>query len=357
MSSADILIACLERSLPFVAYRLPHKNKIQLLIPEKIIPFFFQADSDMLSQEAFCIVPFDNEHEPAFLLYPRFDEALNSISSSKLDWIMQQPLCETSLTFCPEEKENSYAEAFQKAQALFACGVQKIVLSRRKLIENISLKQAPDIFLRLCEQQNNTFNYFLSLPQTGVWLGASPELLLKNDGENIQTTSLAGTIPADAGFNWTNKEKEEQGFVTDYISDLLYQFGLTNYQKEATISAVSSNVQHLKTAFIFPRNEIQFPVEKLLYALHPTPAVNGLPKKEAKDFILRKESNKRELYAGFLGKIEKNGQFDLYVTIRCMQFFSNGAGLYVGGGLTAGSDFTAEWAETELKAKGLINLF
>ncbi len=357
MSSADILIACLERSLPFVAYRLPHKNEIRLLIPEKITPFFFQADNDMLSQEAFCIVPFDNEYQPAFLLYPRFDEALDSIPFSELDWILQQPLCETSLTFCQEENKDSYAEAFEKAQAMFALGVQKIVLSRRKLIENISLKQAPDIFLRLCEQQDNTFNYFMSLPQTGIWLGASPELLLKNDGKNLQTISLAGTIPANSQSSWTNKEREEQGFVTDYISTLLEQFGVKNYQKEATVSTVSSNVQHLKTAFSFSRNEIRVPIGELVYALHPTPAVNGLPKKEVKKIILDTESHKRELYAGFLGKIEKNQQFDFYVTIRCMQFFSNGVGVYVGGGLTADSDLTSELAETELKAKGLLNLF
>ncbi len=357
MSSADILIACMERSLPFVAYQLPQTNDIRLLIPEKIKSFLFQTDTDLLSQEAFCVVPFDNEHEPSFLLYPRFDESLATISSQNINWILQYPLQETSLSLGEQEKEGSYELSFREAQKMFADGVQKIVLSRRKLIKGISIKQVPEIFLRLCSWQNNTYNYLLSLPEVGVWLGASPELFLQNDGESLRTVSLAGTISSSDKTVWTEKEEVEQRLVTDYIEGLLTEFGVNTYTQEATISSVAGNVQHLKTNFSFSINELKFPLEKFIAALHPTPAVNGLPKEKTKKFILKQEKHKRELYAGFLGKIGINNQFDFYVNIRCMQFFANGVGLYAGGGLTAESDLDAEFAETELKAKGLINLF
>ncbi len=357
MSSVEILIACLERSLPFVAYRLPHQREIRLFVPEKIQKFFFGADSNLLSNEAFCIVPFDNERESAYLLHPRFDEELEKLSTSSLEWILNQELKENQLSFCEQEKENSYQEAFIKAKEKLTERAAKIVLSRRKLISTISLKEAPTIFLRLCERQKNTFNYFVSLPETGVWLGGSPELFLKNDGEKLHTVSLAGTLSAEKAGNWTAKEKEEQGMVSDFIAAILHEFGVKNYCQEKTVTTNTSNVQHLKTNFSFAHKDLKQAVEQFMFALFPTPAVNGLPKREAKDFILKNEIHKRQLYGGFMGKVEQNGQFNFFVSIRCMQFFSNGAALYVGGGLTADSDLSSEYAETELKAQGLIHLF
>jgi isochorismate synthase len=65
-------------------------------------------------------------------------------------------------------------------------------------------------------------------------------------------------------------------------------------------------------------------LKQVISVLHPTPAVCGLPKQEAKDFILENEGYDREYYTGFFGRIKKEGskdtlKSDLYVNLRCMK--------------------------------------
>ena len=112
-------------------------------------------------------------------------------------------------------------------------------------------------------------------------------------------------------------------------------------------------------------------LQKLIYTLHPTPAVCGLPKIEAMQFILDNESFNREFYTGFLGELNKevkvqprtgklnieNRAFTynkrashLFVNLRCMQIKDNELKIYVGGGITKDSVSNKEWEETLTKS-------
>jgi len=105
--------------------------------------------------------------------------------------------------------------------------------------------------------------------------------------------------------------------------------------------------------------------------LHPTPAVCGLPKESAKQFILEHEDYNREFYTGFLGELNcettiapRSGRRNienrayavsrtstqLYVNLRCMQLKNQQAIIYVGGGITEGSNAESEWEETVSKS-------
>ncbi|HLV50467.1 MAG TPA: chorismate-binding protein, partial [Flavobacterium sp.] len=97
-----------------------------------------------------------------------------------------------------------------------------------------------------------------------------------------------------------------------------------------------------------------FDVKNLIQNLHPTPAVCGLPKKEAFDFIWENEGYNREFYTGFIG-IEKENMKDYFVNLRCAQIFQNQIQIYVGGGITAESNPEKEWEETELKSGTIGN--
>ncbi|WP_313791385.1 chorismate-binding protein [Lacinutrix neustonica] len=106
--------------------------------------------------------------------------------------------------------------------------------------------------------------------------------------------------------------------------------------------------------------------------MHPTPAVCGLPKATAKQFILENENYKREFYTGFLGELNcqertsrntnrrnvENNAYNLvntvsnlYVNLRCMQLSDVQASIYVGGGITKDSMPKKEWEETVNKAE------
>jgi isochorismate synthase len=89
---------------------------------------------------------------------------------------------------------------------------------------------------------------------------------------------------------------------------------------------------------------------KLIESLHPTPAVCGLPKETAVQFILENENYKRTYYAGYLGELNMNGNTQLVVNLRCMEIENNKISLFVGGGITKGSIPEKEFEETVTKA-------
>ena len=88
--------------------------------------------------------------------------------------------------------------------------------------------------------------------------------------------------------------------------------------------------------------------------LHPTPAVCGLPKNLADDFIRLKEKHERKYYTGYLGPWKLNQQVDLFVNLRCMEVTDDEFILYAGGGITAHSIPEKEWEETNQKAATLL---
>jgi menaquinone-specific isochorismate synthase len=91
----------------------------------------------------------------------------------------------------------------------------------------------------------------------------------------------------------------------------------------------------------------------IVEALHPTPAVAGVPTREACDQILRFEDFDRGLYAAPLGWVGANGDSEFIVGIRSALIADTRARLYAGAGIVAGSDPDREWAEIKLKFRAL----
>jgi isochorismate synthase len=92
-------------------------------------------------------------------------------------------------------------------------------------------------------------------------------------------------------------------------------------------------------------------ISEVINALHPTPAVCGLPKADAKEFLLKNEGYDREFYSGYLGELNADAVTgapvtDLFVNLRCMKIKGNVAHLYVGCGITKDSNPEKEFFET-----------
>ena len=117
----------------------------------------------------------------------------------------------------------------------------------------------------------------------------------------------------------------------------------------------AGNLVHLRSDFHFtlPKSDR---LGQLLSRLYPTPAVCGLPKEAARDFILRNEYARRDYYSGFVGPLSPATDTHLYVALRCMRIDSQGYSLYAGGGLLADSDMETEWNETEDKMQTMRSL-
>lgn len=223
----------------------------------------------------------------------------------------------------------------------------KIVISREKWVDNSNINPIQS-FLFLCKKYPNSFCHLSFWNSEEVWLGATPEILGSWSNSTFKTMALAGTLPDKASFVWENKEIEEQKYVTDYIYKKL-QYYSSSISVKGPETLHLGHVKHLITYFSIPLNTPKL-LSKLIHSLHPTPAVCGLPLEVSRNFIINEEKYNRDFYAGYIG-IETSISKNYFVNLRCGKLYTNGALLFVGGGITAESNPLQEWKETELKAK------
>lgn len=257
-----------------------------------------------------------------------------------------------------ESKERlHYTKAFQAIQQQLSNGLlQKVVLSRRLHLTELTLDDAETLFFRACHYRSNNYVAYWSTPQTGQWLVATPEPLLEVSHHQYSTVALAGTLPWTEGEapKWNDKNREEQAIVARYIKSQL-EACATEVKASNTYTFHTGNIQHLRTDFTFTlHNDSEIP--NVLHRLHPTPAVCGLPRDAALQTILKAEQSPRQYYAGFSGPLLLNGDTHLYVTLRCMQFSANKATLYAGGGIMPESIEDEEWEETKRKLETMISI-
>lgn len=228
--------------------------------------------------------------------------------------------------------------------------LDKLVLSRSLTLDREAGFSPAKAFYKACKQYMRSYVYLCHTPQTGTWLGGTPEIILSGEKGEWHTVALAGTQPLRNGelpTHWSDKNKREQQLVSNYIYDQLKSLGIDSVM-EGPYSARAGALCHLKSDFRFTLNENK-KLGDLLNLLHPTPAVCGLPKADAYRFILDHEGYDRRYYSGFIGWLNPEGRTDLYVNLRCMHIENSLFTLYAGGGLLSSSELSDEWQETEDK--------
>jgi len=260
----------------------------------------------------------------------------------------------------PDEILGFSSQSFDKyrssvEQAISDCNkglFSKIVVSRKKeILGNMDLKA---IFKVLVEQYSNSFVYYFELDGV-VYMGATPEELLKSNQGLCSSVSLAGTMLSSIGKNidiWGTKEKKEQQIVTDYLESKYSKFCSNVTVSERTIKN-NGPVCHLHNK-ISGKLKTGKEVNAFLNELHPTPAVCGFPKIESKKWILKNEGYDRGFYTGYIGLIEKESS-NYYVNLRCLRSKEKITDLFVGGGITKDSVLENEFEETEQKLNVLLN--
>lgn len=220
--------------------------------------------------------------------------------------------------------------------------LEKVVVSRS---EFWTTPLAPErLFQSKCEMYPDAMVYLLAHPESGVWLGASPELLLQRRGNEFETVSLAGT-KSNLNGEWTEKDRREQELVTDFITHRLRSVGAQGVKQLAAEDRKYGAIQHLESRILFSSAVDE---ASWLKELHPTPAVGGAPRNKALEFIETNEIQDRGYYTGYLGWSQK-AESNYFVNLRCMQCFADGFRLFAGGGIVSGSDAVGEWEETQAK--------
>lgn len=227
----------------------------------------------------------------------------------------------------------------------------KVVLARCCTINTPKDFNLKKLFELLCKNYINSFVYCLKVGEQ-LWIGASPELLLKNSNGNLITNALAGTVKSAKNVKFGKKEIKEQEFVKDYILDLLRKNGSTDIFISENNIIQNGTLLHILNEIMFKND---YP-SAILTLLHPTPAVCGLPYKQSFDFIVKNEKLKRSFYSGFLGWVDNIDNFEFWVNLRCATISKHKIRLYAGAGITAQSNAEKEWTETENKMKIIGNL-
>ncbi len=233
--------------------------------------------------------------------------------------------------------------------------LQKVVLSRPINLELSRKLDTHALYRQLCEEYPHAFVYMLYHPLGGMWIGATPEQLIRINDAQAEIVSLAGTQVSGEVHAWRNKENKEQAIVTQYIHEILEKYRANDIRLEGPYTYDTGSVQHLKTELKANLSNTHN-IDKLVRDLHPTPAVCGYPQRSAMDWINMYEGYDRGYYTGYLGLFNESHHLDLYVNLRCMQIFENAVSLYVGGGITSESQPDEEWDETVVKSQTLLSV-
>lgn len=309
------------------------------------------SDIIAFSGEVRVLTEIPDELPSGFLIHP-FDTSLPTL------YITPDRILESIPEYVAESKPVFFPK-HDTVREDHACGVKGIVselnelysergIAGKAVLSRVKIESGEfspcKLFDILCRRNINAFVFCYYTPATGMWIGASPEVLLKGNTQSVATMSLAGTRPADTGAEWDMKNIEEQQIVTDFIVSEIERFGGTP-SVSAVYTRKAGNVEHLCTDIIAD-GKIN---SSLAFYLSPTPALSGYPRKFALSAIRRYELHDRGYYGGFCGYVAENKDFEFYVNLRSGCYIPARRALYAGGGITRFSNPEDEWEETNRK--------
>lgn len=358
----------------FAAWRLPDSKQGKLIVDLAPISRSNRNLSEL--EKGFVINKFSDSHPihphhiKADLIFEETIYINPKVGSDQLDsfekFIKKEIEVGSALEHRRTESEEipEFKQLVKKSiKGILEGHLDKIVPSRFKDVSLPDHFIILDFFDQLCDTYPSAFCNLVHLPGEGIWLGATPELLISNNENRFKTVAIAGTKELNIGQSlteiaWTQKEIEEQAFVSRYIINCFKKIRLREFEEYGPKTIKAGNLAHLKTEFKVNFDEVSFEglAEQMLELLHPTSAVCGMPLEEAREFIKNEERYDRAFYAGFLGPINFDGSTDLFVNLRCMNVKGDKARLYAGAGITEDSDPFKESIETELKMDTILSL-
>ena len=196
-----------------------------------------------------------------------------------------------------------------------------------------------------------------------VFFGATPERLVSLRGRTVETDALAGTTgrgETPAEDEWLAEELladaknvHEHDLVADTVRDQLEPYAASIAAGDRRVRRLAT-VQHLHTP-ITAELDADRHVLELVEALHPTPAVGGLPPDRALETIHETEPFDRGWYAAPVGWIDAAGNGAFAVAIRSAVATPDRATLFAGVGLVGDSDPDREWDEIQLKYRPILD--
>jgi len=250
----------------------------------------------------------------------------------------------------------------QALDAVKSRKLRKLILARTV---NVSSEKPilPEPVLQSLIQNYPICRIFAFCRNGSCFVGASPEELVSLRGKIVTSTCLAGSAPRGTSKNedsrfssWLlecEKERKEHDIVVDWVSERMKKLCSQLEWDDVPHVVKLDNLQHLETHFAgVPKNAKH--ILEFVAALHPTPAVGGIPLRPALELIEHLEEQPRGWYTGPVGWIDKDGSGSFAIAIRCALLRGHEAFLYAGSGIVAGSDPDREYQETTIKFRPLL---
>jgi len=242
--------------------------------------------------------------------------------------------------------------------------MEKVVLSHsRRAITPTPIEPAT-ILARLRGRYPDCFR-FLFEPRPGhAFYGATPELLAEVQDQTLHTSALAGSMPRGDTLEedlalgeclrHSEKDRREHALVVqavrDHLAPLVQQIDIPAAPQLYTLS----NIHHLLTP-ISGKLHKDCGVVSVVEALHPTPAVGGMPQKAALRYIQQAEPHSRGWYAAPIGWIDAHGDGMFAVALRSAVSVGGETHMFAGAGIVEASDPEKEWHETGWKFRPILD--
>lgn len=256
-----------------------------------------------------------------------------------------------------------YEEAVARAVARIQGGaLEKLVLAREVEV-HAPIEHDPAAILSLLREAFPSCYVFAVGRGDATFLAASPELLVRREGQRASTVALAGSTrrSADPAVDdhlgerllQSEKDREENAIVARRIARALgpHSVWVTSAPEPSLVRV--ANIQHLAAPI---RAQLRSPIDAIELAglLHPTPAVGGEPIAVAEQLIPALEGLDRGWYAGPVGWTDAVGDGEFCVALRCALLRGRLARCYTGCGIVRDSDPAAELAESEVKLEAML---
>jgi para-aminobenzoate synthetase component 1 len=261
-------------------------------------------------------------------------------------WIPLQDSWSSSLD------KDQYVGYVERIRSAVAEGWVYQVNACRRLTHAHDGQSLRGLFSEILKNNPAPWASYLEIPGAMI-ASASPELFLSRNESSVKTSPIKGTQPLNAQ-KFGPKDQAENVMIVDLMRN---DFGRICKSGSVEVPRLLSSEEHpgLQHLVSDIRGELLDDISwsQIITALSPPGSVSGAPKSSAVQVISGNEID-RGPYCGALGWVEGD-QAVLSVAIRTF-WKDAGINFGTGAGITWGSDATAEWEETQLKARRLISI-
>ncbi|MGW8711250.1 isochorismate synthase [Streptomyces sp. NPDC055752] len=273
----------------------------------------------------------------------------------------------------PVPEPEGYVEGVRRALDLIRDEqLRKVVLARCLELTADAPVWVPTLLSRLVCGNPSAYAFAADVTAPGdgasrTLVGASPELLVSRRGATVTANPLAGSTPRSgdealdrervARLRNSAKDLGEHAHTAGQVAEVLGRFCTDLEVLDSPEVLGTPTMWHLSTRITGRLRDAADPAASslgLAQALHPTPAVGGVPTAGAVDAIAEIEAQDRGFYAGMVGWNDRHGDGEWAVTIRSAEVYDRTVRIFAGAGVVAGSSPEAELAETTAKFRTLL---